>query len=237
MKEEFETLSRLQDIDLRILDIEKSREEFPEQLAALEAELADAGRSLVSLQDKLTRARKSRKDVDDQIADAHAALDKSQDRLAAVKTNKEYDAVHAEMETHKHTLAGGEKRIEKIADDIANLEAKIADIEVASQARIDELTPRIEELRARIATIDTTIAEAAAEREQLAAAVLKPVLRAYENVRRGRKDGRVISTVNSTDRTCTVCYQKLQPQVVNVLRRGAGISYCQNCGSIMVWQE
>ena len=237
MKEEFETLSRLQDIDLRVLEIEKSKEEFPEQLAALEAELADAGNSVTSLTEKLERAKKSRKDFEEQLADAQAALDKSQDRLSAVKTNKEYDAVHAEMETHKHTLAGGEKRVEKLAEDIASYEAKIAEVEAASKARVDELTPLIEELRTRIASIDTTIAAAVAEREAVLPTVPKPLLRAYENVRRGRKDGRVISVVNSTERICTVCYQKLQPQVVNTLRRGAGISYCQNCGSIMVWQE
>ena len=237
MREGFDALSRLQEIDLRIMEIERSKQEFPAQLADLEAELADVGRATASVAEKLDRARKSRRDIEVQLDDAKAALDKSQEHLTAVKTNKEYDAVHVEMDNHKHTLAGGEKRLEKIDEDIAKYEAQIADADASSKARVDELTPLVEELKSRIATIDSSVAEAVAGREAIVATVDKMLLRAYENVRKGRKNGCVLSVVTSSDRTCSVCYQKLQPQIVSTLRRGGGITNCLNCGSIMVWQE
>ncbi len=237
MTEGFETLTCLQEIDLKIVGIEKSREEFPEQLAELEAVLQSATSSLDALREKLGKAVKTKSDLKDQLETAKSALDRSQERLSAVKTNKEYDAVHVEMENFKHTLAGGEKRMEKISDDIAKVEAQIAEVEGEAKSRTDELTPRVTELREKIASIDSDLSEAAAERTAAAALVPKQLLRAYENVHRGKKDGRVISIVNSTDRTCQVCFQKLQPQVVNILRRGGGINHCQNCGSIMIWQE
>ena len=237
MTEGFETLTLLQELDLQIVSIEKSREEFPEQLAGLEASLAGATNSISALQDKLAKAIKNRNDVRDQIEDAKAALDKSQERLSAVKTNKEYDAVHQEMENHKHTLAGGEKRMEKLAEDISKIESQVAELEDAAKSTVDELTPRISELREKIAAIDSNLSTASEKRAAAAALVPKTLLRAYENVHRGKKGGRVIAFVNSTDRTCQSCYQKLQPHVVNVLRRGGGINHCQNCGAIMIWQE
>lgn len=236
MSNDFRKLLELEKIDLRIIELEQSKEEYPKTVEKLEKVISDAKAGLENIEARLEDARKEKKAVEEQKANAQLSLEKSQERLNSVKTNKEYDAVHTEIETHKNILSTADKKILRFSDEIYAIENELNEAKGEYDKTVEANQPQIDELKEKIATIDSAIAEVVTERESLVPDINKRYVRTYDHIRAGRKRGVVISLVEGTHGNCSVCYQKQQPQVVNEVRKGKDIIYCQNCGSILIWK-
>jgi len=236
MSNDFRKLLELEKIDLRIIELEQSKEEYPKTVEKLEKVISDAKAGLENIEARLEDARKEKKAVEEQKANAQLSLEKSQERLNSVKTNKEYDAVHTEIETHKNILSTADKKILRFSDEIYAIENELNEAKGEYDKTVEANQPQIDELKEKIATIDSAIAEVVTERESLVPDINKRYVRTYDHIRVGRKRGVVISLVEGTHGNCSVCYQKQQPQVVNEVRKGKDIIFCQNCGSILIWK-
>jgi uncharacterized protein len=234
MLRDFEYLLQLQEIDLRILGQELAKKELPETVKTLEQAVQTAHRALEAAVKSAEDAEKGIHSLDDQVAAAQAGLERSQDRLNSIKTNREYDAVHAEIETQKNIIQTSEVRKKKLIDDAARekalAETAAADFEKAKS----ENEPKIAELAARIASIDSVIADIAREREAIAPLVNKSIMRTYDLIRKRRKTAQVVSTV-SESRICSVCHKVLEPQIMSEIKRSSKLIMCQSCGSIFIW--
>lgn len=237
MNIDLKNLIELQDIDIRIIELERSKEEFPIIVNKLEKTISQAEETIKNIETELSEIKNEKKTAEERITNAKLSLDKSQKRLNTIKTNKEYDAVHAEIETHKHIVASADKSLQKYSNDNEILEARLNEAQNAYDQITTENKPQIKELKAKIATIDSTIEEVGSERDGLVPTIQKQYMRAYDHVRSRRKKGKALSIVNRIDRNCTVCYQLLQPQVINQIRKGVDIIYCRSCGSLLIWKE
>lgn len=236
MHSDFENLLKLQDVDIQVIELEKSKEEFPIQVDILEKEVSDAESLLENKEAELNECIEEKKKVEEQIVNAKASLERSQERLNSIKTNKEYDAVHTEIETQKQILATSEKRLNKYSSDMEFLQEEVNKVKGECEETFTNNKPRIDELKSRIAGIDSEIAKVKVQRDELASKANKNYLRVYNHIRSNRKSGKVISEVSNTSRNCTICYQMLGPQVIHDMRRETDIVYCQSCGSILVWE-
>jgi predicted nucleic acid-binding Zn-ribbon protein len=56
----------------------------------------------------------------------------------------------------------------------------------------------------------------------------------YERVRRG-KGGTAVVVVKK--RACGACYKALTPQKVQEIKKGERIHTCENCGSLLFWDD
>ena len=236
MLEDLKYLIQLQEIDLRIKEQELAQEHYPVSVEQLRKQIALAESALASVKEKLNQAENDKKNWEEQVGKAHAGLEKSQERLNSIRTNREYDAVHAEIEAQKGIINGAEHRRNALVAEIEKLNEAVT----ASQAELDrvkgESEPQISELQQKIGAIDSVIAQITVERDALIPNIAKHILRQYELIKSRRKTGRAISTI-STNRTCTVCYKVLEPQLFMEIKRGAKVILCQSCGSIMVWSH
>ena len=236
MSNDFKKLIELEKIDLRIIELENSKEEYPKTVESLEKIISDAKATVENNESRLDEVRNEKKAVEEQKTNAKLSLEKSQERLNSVKTNKEYDAVHTEIETHKNILSSADKKIQRFSDEIEAIESELNEVKSEYDKAVEENQPQIDELKGKIATIDSAIAEVVTEREALVPDIDKRYVRTYDHIRIGRKRGVVISLVEGTHGNCSVCYQKQQPQVVNEVRKGLDLIFCQNCGSILIWK-
>ena len=237
MKDNLKKLIELQSIDIRIIELERSKEEYPKTVEDLEKAISEAKAVSENSENRLGEVKNEKKVVEEQKTNAKLALEKSQERLNSIKTNKEYDAVHSEIETHKHIISTAEKKLQRFSDEIDALENEVNEAKIGYDKIVEENQPQIDELNAKIATIDSAIAEVVSERDNLVPEINKHVVRTYDHIRAGRKSGKVLSIVDQTTRNCTICYQLLQPQVINQMRKENKIEYCQNCGSILILKE
>jgi hypothetical protein len=236
MLRDMEYLMQLQEIDVRIHEQELAKKQLPATVAELQ-KLVDMARK--NMENSLAQARSAEQELlslDDHMVKAQENLVRSQERLNSIKTNREYDAVHAEIEAQKGIIHSSESRKKKINEEIDRQKA----IAEAASKEFEQVTaenePKIAELSATIASIDSVIAGIEKEREALKPLITKSILRTYDLIRSRRNHGRVLSEV-STARTCTVCYKVLEPHLVSDIKRATKLILCQNCGSIFAWTD
>ena len=190
-----------------------------------------------SINGKITAIEAEKVSILEKAEDAKKSLDKSQERLNSIKTNREYDAVHSEIETFNHVIAGADGRIKNCDAEIEKqkqgLEAATAEYEKVK----NENEPKINELKDKLASIDSLIAAQKVERDAIVAVIPKPLLRTYDHILSRKKNGKVLSFVSLDTKKCSSCYKMLETQLINEIRRGTKMITCQNCGAIFIWEE
>ena len=237
MIKDLELLVQLQTIDLRIHELIQSQSDLPKSLSELERSIAAAGRAVDNVNNQMDSNAAEKKSFEERVVDAKAALDKSQERLNSIKTNREYDAVHAEIENFKNTIAGADAKMRNLlaeSDKVTqSLEAKKEELEKIKA----DCEPKISDLKAKIASIDSSVAALRKEREGITVGIPKSLLRTYDHILSRRKNAKVLSFVSHDNSTCSSCFKVLETQLVNEIRRGTKLLTCQNCGAIFVWGE
>jgi uncharacterized protein len=235
MIKDLESLIQLQTIDLRIHELVLSQSDLPRTLSDLKRAVATAQKAVDAVTMQLAANAAEKKSFEEKVADAKTALDKSQDRLNSIKTNKEYDAVHTEIENFKSIIAGADARMKQLSEETDKLQQSL-EIHKADAEKIKtENEPKITDLTTKIATIDSTIAGIKQERGAITASMPKPLLRTYDHILSRKKNAKVLSVVNNDTRTCASCFKVLETQLINEIRRGTKLLTCQNCGAIFIW--
>ncbi len=229
-------LVEMQEVDLRIHELDVSSYEFPEQVAAIEAELRAATEAIEASRQRAAQVEQDKKAAQDAIAEGKAALERSQSRLSSITTNREYDAVHAEITTNQQVVGNGEKRLVTLDEDGAKAKEDIEQAEGHLAKLQEEQGPLLEELRAKIASIDGQRQALVAQRTKISEAVSPQFLRTYEHILKHRKSGVALSYVDEHEKTCAVCHRVLEPQRANELQSAKRLTICESCGSILVWK-
>jgi uncharacterized protein len=147
MLRDLEYLVQLQEIDQRIHEQELAKEQLPATVKELEHTVAKANTAMEAVAKKLAEAEAGLKGSDDQVVAAQAALAKSQERLNSIKTNREYDAVHAEIEAQKGIIHSSEGRKKKLTDEIAQLKTEVETARQEFDKIKNENEPKLVELR------------------------------------------------------------------------------------------
>jgi len=237
MMSDLESLIQLQEIDLKISELKRAQEEFPAAISTFSSAIKSASGSVEAAGKKLAEAIAEKKSIEDKLADAKLQLDKSQERLNTIKTNREYDAVHTQIENFKNTLAGGDSKLKALAQNSGQLQQSMD----AAAAELEKVTlengPKIDEIQAKVDTLSASIAELTEQRGKIIGLVSKSLLRTYDYILKRRKNGQVLSFVDADKRTCSVCHKILEPHLISEIRRGAKMTTCQSCGSIFIWKS
>jgi predicted nucleic acid-binding Zn-ribbon protein len=237
MIRDLELLIQLQTIDLRIHDLIQSQSSLPRSLAELERAIAAAAKTVDAVNSELAANAMEKKSFEEKVADAKTALDKSQERLNSIKTNREYDAVHAEIENFKSIIAGADARKRSLLAEADKLTLSVEEKKTELEKIKAEREPKITELKAQIASIDSSVASLKLERSAINSGIPKSLLRTYDHILSRRKNAKVLSFVGIDSQTCSSCFKVLETQLINEIRRGTKLLTCQNCGAIFVWSE
>jgi predicted nucleic acid-binding Zn-ribbon protein len=237
MIKDLESLIQMQEIDFRIHELIKSQSDQPKALAELEKTTAASQKAVDNVTARLHTNSAEKKSFEDKVADAKTALEKSQVRLNSIKTNREYDAVHAEIENFKSIIAGADTHAKTLLAETDKLQQSLETHKAEYDKVKLESEPRIADLKTKIASIDSSVALLRQERAAISASVPKPLLRTYEHILSRKKNAKVLSFVSNENNNCSSCFKVLETQLVNEIRRGAKLITCQNCGAIFIWGE
>jgi uncharacterized protein len=237
MNSDLAALIDLQRIDARINELNREQEGFPSSISILEDAVKKARATVDGMAKKLEALLLEKKTLEGAIGDAKANLDKSQDLLNSIKTNREYDAVHLQIENFKNVVSGGDAKIKKIDLEAAELQQSIEKATAEMEKGTGDNEAKIAEIKTKMDAIGASVAQMTVERNAVVGSIPKALLRTYNYILKGRKSGQVISFVNADERTCSVCFKILEAQLINEIRKSTKVIICQNCGSIFVWKE
>lgn len=234
MNSALENLLKLQVIDYDIGELERSKEYLPDMIENLNREIAEAKQKLEDARQAMEEARVRQKSLELEIKQKEAELQKYQQQMMSIKTNKEYDALVAEIDAVKQAISTGETELLETIEKAETLEKEIGDLEEKA-AQIDENNSKqLEILQNKIDTIGDKMSEKEDERKAVISDVPRSTLSIYERVRRG-KGGQAVVAVKK--RACGACFKALTPRQVQQVKSGDRVYTCDHCGSIIFWDD
>ncbi|MBD3333361.1 hypothetical protein GF356_10965, partial [candidate division GN15 bacterium] len=101
MQSDLELLLQLQVIDYDLGELERSKEYLPDMMENLTREMTEAKGRLEQAQKALEQAKVRQREIETDIASKETQLQKFQEQMMSIKTNKEYDALVAQIDATK----------------------------------------------------------------------------------------------------------------------------------------
>jgi predicted nucleic acid-binding Zn-ribbon protein len=234
MHPHLEKLLQLQVIDYDLGELERSKDYLPDMMDNLRREMKEAEQKHEAAREQIEEAKVRQKNLELEIKSKENELQKYQQQMMSIKTNKEYDALVAEIDAIKEAISTRETSLLETIDLVSNLETEIEQLgEKESQIR-ENNARQLEILQEKIDSIGNKVSDKEQERKAIVSSVPRPTLSTYERVRRG-KGGRAIVAVKK--RACGSCFKALTPKKIQEIKRADQIHTCDNCGAILYWDE
>jgi len=235
MWEQIELLVKLQQIDNQIQRFDAALADLPRRMARLDEERREADRLVILAEDQAAAHTKRYRELerDNQACDAQIA--KSKTKLAAVKTNKEYQMSLKEIEDLEAKRSLVEDQILSVLEAIDAAKADLEEKKKQGRNIKGQVDQDQQEIEAEAGQVNNDKAHLEAERQALQDRVRPEVLEAFAMVKRRVGRGLTIAPVENA--VCRGCNVGLPPQLYNEIQRRDKLYYCPNCQRLVYWQS
>jgi uncharacterized protein len=227
-------LIELQELDNRLDELLDERGDLPRIVNEFEEKLSAKKEEVEKLEAEIKSSKLRIKEIELFGAESKEKLEKYNDQLYQVKTNREYDAITIEIESVQKTKKDYDSELISLTSSLKAKEGTLSDLE-------SEIAKISEELSENKVELDASLEETAEEenslnkkRKKLLGNLSRHVYNSYENIRKAR-NGKGIATIDNG--TCKGCFSYIPPQKVVEVRKMKKIHECESCGRILVWSE
>ncbi len=233
MSPDLERLIKLQHLDSTIDDARRTIAAHPQRLADADARLDAATQALDAAKHRLKASQDARRDLEKEAAVYQGRLTKFKDQLAAVKTNREYQAMQHEIEAAQRDLGAVEEKVleRMMESDGVSAEVKQAEISLAAHKKTIEAEKK--ELAEELVIVEATLARASETRAGLIAQTEARLIKLFEQVAKARKG--IAISMATRDGLCEACHVRLRPHVFQQIRSNDSIIQCDSCQRIMYY--
>jgi uncharacterized protein len=229
-----ERLIRLQELCLAIEEQAKTLSAVPLRMQELEQTLARQRADVAKARDELAELQKDRRKLEGDLQALESRISKYQTQLMEVKTNKEYTAMLHEIETVKEERGRLETSILQSMDAAEGVEAGIR----LKESTLAEEQRRVADGIARIQAEERESQEKKAslekDREGVEAELPADLVSEFTRVARMRGG---VSVARVQDGLCQGCSVRIQPRIVQLIRRNEGILRCDSCKRFLYYIE
>lgn len=232
VRSQFLLLVELQRVDDRLHALQVEQHDLPRQLCSYELACTEARQELSRLRDDIDHSERQRRTLERELDSSQAQLAKTQSKLREVKTNKEYSAVLAEIDTGKQHIAALEDRVLDLMEATEHYRQEHQMQERCAQEATQELAEQERHVQQGHAAFAQQIAAEEVKRQQLVADLDTNLYATYQRLATQR-NGQAVTQVR--DATCGGCHLKVQPQLVSEIRQQAKLTTCPHCQRILLW--
>jgi uncharacterized protein len=233
MSPDLDRLIKLQQLDSTIEEARRKIAAHPGRLADADARLSEAKQRVDAAKERLKDNQDSRRALEKDVALYQGRISKFKDQQAAVKTNKEYQALGHEMETAAQDLAAVEEKVLENMMDADAITADIKQAEAALATQQKEVAAEKTALGKELTSFESALAEATKAREKLLADTEPRLIALFAQVAQKRKGVAICSATR--DGLCSVCHVRLRPQVFQQVRANDSIIQCDSCQRILYY--
>jgi uncharacterized protein len=233
-REKIQSLVALQAVEADIRRVQALLAETPAKLAAIARELEAFEATLAEEDGQLQAVQKAYREQERETQVVLAQIRKSNERLATVKTNKEYQSILKEIDDlgRKNSLIEDDMlafldRIEAAEGAVKRKKAQVQALRLAADRQKDEIDRDNQQLTVRL----TDLAQAGREAAQAVDPVL---LERFRRVQEQVKQGAVAPVI---DAVCQGCHLNIPWQLFNELHRFDELTFCPHCRRIIFCQE
>lgn len=232
MRDQFQLLLALQQVDDRLRALALEEQHLPQRLQAYEAACAAASQQLVQQQAAIEQSERQQRAFERELANHQEAIRKTQSKAHEVKTNKEYSAILAEIDA-------GKQRLETLEDQLLVL------MEATDQQRQAYRAYERQEYVAQQALVEqshqlqqeheTLCRAIVAEQERRQQTVVSLEAKLYEQYQKVAAQHGGQSVAQLQEGVCSGCHLKIPPQMVSEIRLQTQLFTCPHCRLILLW--
>lgn len=231
MREDIQQLIQIQEIDQKIVKLEKELERIPKEQERARERLANDEAALAKAKTAYQENEIATKNLDLDRQTRKTTIEKLKTQQFETKKNEEYERLGLEV-----------KRYEEMVDDLETQELELMEksdeCQVTIGGRKDALTKtqnlvdeEIDLLEKRAETHRAEEASLKEERNTKAEKVEEDLLNEYERLFK-KREGKAVCKV-TPERTCTSCNVSVTPGTYADARSGEALAECDNCGALL----
>jgi predicted nucleic acid-binding Zn-ribbon protein len=228
-----EKLWELQAVLTQLGDREKQLTSKPESFAAVDREWQQANDEMTRLQQTIEQLSRERRRVDGELGEQQEILKKYQGQLMQVKNQQQYAAAWKEIDAaRKHVkeledstlktmgeIESLQKDLDERGEGSAELKSRWDAAHDAWQHSLGDLRTEVDQLKARVASIETTLADR--------------LKRDFYRIFKQRQNVAVARVVSDS---CSACRTRVRPALFQQLQRG-DLVYCEGCHRILYYEK
>lgn len=230
LKEQLRALEQMQEIDLKIDALKKSKGELPGTLKTLDLQISKLNATI-----KVKQAAAA--EIEKTVRQTQAALDLNKDRLTRstsrvdqVSNSQEYAAVNKEVEQLNKMNAQLDEQIAKSKGELDTATKEIDGLTTQVNQVKSDRDAQDKVVTGQGSTLDSQISELVAERNKFAPKVDKKILSQYDRVRVARAGLGISPALGGR---CKGCNMMVPPQLYNMIQKGLELHQCPSCHRIL----
>jgi hypothetical protein len=233
-KLQLQQLVLLQTLDDEIADHNNLLAEIPLQIESGRTELEEKKKSLSVAKEELNVLQKKRKGLELEVQGENDHMAKAKTKLPAVKTNKEYTAILAEVGAITKKVSGLEDQELEIMEILEEKEKAVPGIEKLCKEEDASFQEYKAKKEAELERMKQELVALLAKREDVSGKIEKIIVQRYEKVAKSREGRAVVSLRGNI---CQGCFQQILPQMVINVKVGESIQQCSNCIRFLYWED
>lgn len=234
LREQLKALEHLQELDLKIDQIKKSKSALPAALKSLDDQLK-------KLKFQLDQKNHAVSEVEKVQKQTRAALDLNKDRLTrstarleGVQNTQEFQAINKEIDQLNKLNGTLEEQLKKSALEMETLskssdevKAVFSKVETDRNAQAEQISGQDKQLTGDITSLNS-------DRNQHTGKVEKGTLSMYDRIRGARAGIGIVPAVGGR---CIGCNMMVPPQLYNEIQKCLQLHSCPSCNRILFAPE
>ncbi|MCK4358291.1 MAG: hypothetical protein KAW92_06045 [Candidatus Cloacimonetes bacterium] len=231
MLKNIDILCQLQVLDKKIRIAEKEKERLPKEIEELEEKFNLEQESEKNIKQRLEQNLQQQKKLELNIAMNNQEINKYENQLLIVKTNKEYKALNSEITHQKEKNAEIEDQLIELLEAESNLEKEKNDILELLTKDNKILKKEKEKINIKIEVLTKEITQKEKGKIELSKKIPDILFRRYQRLIE-HKDGKAIASIDNG--ICSGCHFRVRPQIIVEVAKSDSIITCENCSRILV---
>ena len=223
-------LLKLQENEQEAASVSASLKAIPHRVALLQQRFEELKARTAESEIRMADLQKACRQHEAEIQSFQAQIEKSNQKLKTVKTNKEYQAGLQEIEDLNRLQSGVEDKLLECLETIDEAEAAAA----AEQEKVGDFSRQMEAEKAKVeresSTLQQKLQQLHSRREQIVVAIDSDLLAKYEQTKQYTGTA-VVAAVKAS--ICQGCHMNIPPQMYNELQRFDRLLICPHCERII----
>jgi len=225
-------LVKLQEVDSALLELEYLKGDLPGKVEEMSERINHLVASIQQSEMRLIEINLEIRKIQGVESDRKSKVEKLQDQLYLVKTNREYDALMAEIDHLKNEIDEEELRELQLSEEQDRREEQLKLDKTQNKETAVELEKQKKELEKTIQSTEEEHKTLTAQRDKIAPNIGVRHIGLYDRVRKARNG---VAVVPVTNHSCGGCHSYLTSQFVVEIRGGDGVTQCNSCQRILFW--
>jgi predicted nucleic acid-binding Zn-ribbon protein len=235
LKEDLRVLGEIQKIDKKINELQTQINDIPLKITEMDTALSSVEEDVKTDRAEITDRDQQRRALEGDLDARVGKINKYNEQLHELKTNKEYSAMLQEIAKEKQDNSVAEEKILELMERIDGLNKDLKEKEALYEEKKEASAKEKENLNLLQVNLKKQITELSKEKTEMSLRVDKKLFNRYENILTHKKDKIAITPVK--EGVCQGCSIKLPPEVVNKAINCHEIIICDTCARILYYED